>query len=217
MSWKLVLFDFDGVLCDSKGLAIEFVEQLRMDPMFASLPSVRTVDHFGELYRGPLRTALSRFGISPEDSQRFFSAHASAMMGRAQELKLFDGVGDGLQSMPPASYAIITSAYSDTVRRVLSNSGVDCAGINIVGHEVRQTKTEKATRYLEGCGLTPEDAIYVGDMESDIEYCRALNLRCVAATYGYHPAELLVESFPYASVHSAVELFAFIQKGLVRS
>lgn len=58
MSWKAVVFDFDGVLCDSRERAIQGVEQLRQDVRFSVLPSPARTGHFGELYRGPLNRAL---------------------------------------------------------------------------------------------------------------------------------------------------------------
>lgn len=215
MSWKLILFDFDGVLCDSRALAIEYVEELRKDEAFGCLPSVRTVGHFGELYRGELRHALLRFGVSVEDSRRFFSSHAGAMKERTADLALYDGVAAGLNQLPAGRFAIITSAYSDAVRAILTRAGVDASGIGIIGHEVRKTKTEKATDLLTACGLSPSDAIYVGDMESDIEYCNGLGLRCAAVTYGYHPKDVLAQASPFELIDSPNELFAFLMKGMV--
>ncbi|MGS2809304.1 HAD family hydrolase [Nocardia sp. MW-W600-9] len=215
VTWRLVLFDFDGVLCDSREMAIDYVEELRLDPGFAGLPSVRADGHFGELYRGELRSALHRFGISPEESRRFFASHAESMRGRVADLRLFDGVVQGLRSLPRSSYAIITSAYSDAVRAIFEHSGIGTDGLEIIGHEIRTTKTQKARDLLAKRGIDPSDAIYVGDMESDIEYCRGLGLRCIAATYGYHPDTVLRAASPFALVDSPDELFTHLQKGLI--
>ncbi|MGL4339385.1 MAG: HAD family hydrolase [Rhodoglobus sp.] len=217
MTWRIVLFDFDGVLCDSQRIAIEHVERLRADPAYSCLPSVRPVGHFGELYRGELRSALDRFGVSPEDARRFFSTHAGAMRKHTRDLHLFDGVPEGLKVLPSRAFAIITSSYSSAVREILLRAGIATQGLEIVGHEVQKTKTQKARELLAVRGLAVSDAVYVGDMESDIEYCRGLGLRCAAVTYGYHPREVLREARPYALLHSPSGLFEFLEKGLIAS
>lgn len=136
------------------------------------------------------------------------------MRERAGDLALFGGVREGLERLPGGSFAIITSAYSTVVRAVLDRAGVDPSTIEIIGHEVRETKTEKARGLLARRNLEPDDAIYVGDMESDVAYCDALGLRCVGVTYGYHPRVLIESSRPFAIADSPEELFLILQKEL---
>lgn len=215
MTWRLIMFDFDGVLCDSRALAIEYVEELRLVRKFAGLPSPRTVGHFGELYRGELRHALQRFSIPDEDAREFFAAHALSMGNRTDDLRLFMGVMEGLNSLPSGKFAIVTSAYSSAVRTILAHGGVDIEGIDIIGHEVRETKTEKAQKLLASRNLETAEAIYVGDMESDMAYCNAFGLRCIGVTYGYHPRSIIESAGPFAIVDSPQELFTLLEGELV--
>lgn len=213
MTWSVVLFDFDGVLCDSRALAVEYVEELREDPRFAALPSASASGHFGDLYRGELRHALRRFGVSDPDAQDFFRAHAGLMRDRTADLTLFDGVREGLASLPAQSFAIITSAYGSAVQEVLLRGGVPLDDIEVIGHEVRESKTEKARKLLTSRSMSADGAVYVGDMESDIDYCNALGMRCIGVTYGYHPASIIHAAQPFDIADSPDELFSKLLKG----
>lgn len=212
--WGRVLLDFDGVLCDSREPAIEVAEQLRKTAPYSSLPSPAAEGDFGRLYRGELRTALERFGLTAEESRAFFDAHAAGMRERADDLSLFDGVAEGLARLPATDYAIITSAYSATVASVFAKAGVELAPESVMGHEVRATKTEKIQRALAAHGIGADQAVYVGDLESDILYCRSVPIRCIAATYGYHPRGILEGAVPAQLVDTPAELFSMLASGL---
>ena len=76
---QFAIFDFDGVIFDSKDIAIRNVELLRRQPEFEHLPSPARIGNFSEIFCGTLRTSLLRFGLTPEESQRFFDSHANLM------------------------------------------------------------------------------------------------------------------------------------------
>jgi phosphoglycolate phosphatase-like HAD superfamily hydrolase len=46
----------------------------------------------------------------------------------------------------------------------------------------------------ERLGIGAAECLYVGDLESDVIYCRALPMDIVAVTYGYHPRSHLEQS-----------------------
>ena len=213
---QIAMFDFDGVLCDSRASAVEEVEVLRRgDSTFRQLPSPVQDGGFDELYRGELRHALMRFNLDEQASRRFFDAHAAAMRERTASLSAFEGVADILSWLGPARYVVITSAYSTAVVDVLQRAGVSVRKSQVIGHEVRLTKTEKIRGVLQERGLNSSDAVYVGDLESDILYSRKIGVPCIAVAYGYHSEDVLEQSSPdflcsdVAALHARLEsLFA---------
>ena len=59
---------------------------------------------------------------------------------------------------------------------------------------------------LSDLSLTPEDAIYVGDTEVDIETARNSHLPCLSVTWGFRTREQLVESGASVLVDDAAGL-----------
>lgn len=205
MNWQLAIFDFDGVLFDSRASALELVDELRLLSPFGSLPSPTEVGHFGELYRGRLRHSLLRFGLDAGESQEFFDRHAAGMRERALSVTLFPGAASMISSLP-MPYYIVTSSYGTVVAEAFSRAGVHVELDRVMGHEIRATKSAKIASALEVEGVSAASAVYVGDMESDILYCRNVPIDCIAASYGYHPREILEAASPFALVDSVDDL-----------
>jgi phosphoglycolate phosphatase len=160
-------------------------------------------------FSGPLKTSLNSW-LTETETAAFFDAHSEGMRTRASTLQPFPGVHDLLRSLPASSASIVSSAYNDAIRSVLSGHNGTlpaCIG-TLCGRDRRLSKTEKIKEVLHAEKLEPTDAVYVGDLESDLLYCRSVPLECVLVTYGYHsPAYLRrIESDTRAIADSVDEL-----------
>ena len=206
MTMRHVLFDFDGVLCDSLSDAIQAFNSIRKDH-FPQLPEVTGQEDMTTVYAGSLRTCL-RPWLSEEDSKKFFDLHSAIMATRAPSLNTFPGIGQLLDGLGQNRFSIVTSAYSDAVLKVLAKDpDFDEAGpYEIAGRELRQTKTAKIMGILERLGIGSDEAVYVGDLESDILYCRDVPISIIAVGYGYHPTDYLAKKDPAYVVDSVAEL-----------
>lgn len=212
--YRHVIFDFDGVLCDSLGVATQVFNQIR-DLEFPDVPRVRCPDDMVEVYGGSLRTCLAAW-LDQSSHRRFFDLHSEAMAERAEEVAPFPGVEAMLAELPPGSASIATSAYSDTVLQILGGreGRLPASIYEVVGREHRQTKTEKLRGLTKRLGLDPEECFYVGDLESDVIYCRALPMDILTVTYGYHPRWHLETLGVTWLAHSVEELRRVVRRSL---
>ena len=215
-SVRHVLFDFDGVICDSLDTAIEAFNSIRAEH-YPQLPEVEGKEGMTEVYAGSLRTCLHKW-LSPEDARRFFDLHSAHMSSVAHTLSTFPGIGHVLSSLGSQAFSIVTSAYSEAVRAVLSSDPDynDGALYEIAGRELRQPKTEKIQAILAGLGVSSEDAVYVGDLESDILYCRDVPIDIIAVGYGYHPSSYLADKSPTHLVDSVEGLGTLLMQMLTK-
>ena len=136
------------------------------------------------------------------------------MAARAGSLSLFEGIAATLRLLGPKGASIVTSAYSQAVMAILTKDphfDPECI-YQIAGRELRQSKTEKIKKILSGLNLTANDAIYVGDLESDILYCSQVPIDIIAVGYGYHPREYLSRKNPTFCVGSVKELNELISE-----
>jgi phosphoglycolate phosphatase-like HAD superfamily hydrolase len=216
--YKHVISDFDGVLADSLEPAMREFNRIRRDE-FPQLPEVSGRDDMTIVYGGSLRTAL-RPWLTEAESRRFFDLHSAAMAKLHATVAVFDGVGELLSALGPGQISIVTSAYSDAVRSVLSRApGFDPACISqIAGRELRQSKTKKITDILHDLGIEAAEAVCIGDLESDVIYCRNVPIDIIGVGYGYHPAEHLanLRHGPTYLVNTVKELGHLLQQHVQR-
>jgi len=206
MPYQHVIFDFDGVVCDSLTAAIHTYNRLRQE-LFPFLPPVSSQSDMEVVYAGSLRTCLHRW-LSEEEAKHFFDLHSAGMAAIAPTLPVFPGVAEIFRKLGNRSSSIVTSAYSDAVLTVLARDPSFASGYlyKVAGRELVQTKTEKIKSILSSLGLGCGDAVYVGDLESDILYCRAVPIDIVAVGYGYHSSGYLRSQKPTYLVDSVGEL-----------
>jgi phosphoglycolate phosphatase len=206
--YRHVFFDFDGVLCNSLSAAIKAFNELRTE--FPSLPSPSDQNDMVTVYGGSLKTCLSRW-LTDSEHQAFFDRHSEKMSGFSDELELFPGVSELVDALEVQSASLVTSAYSDHVCRVFRRAlpAVDPGRFYaIAGREEKQTKAAKIGALTKMLGLKPDQCLYVGDLESDILYCRDVPIDIMAVTYGYHPRWYLATLHPTYIVDSVAELRA---------
>lgn len=189
--YKHFIFDFDGVISDSYELAVEQFNEIRND-IFPQLPKVETKKDMAIVYSGALKTCLNQW-IGQEGTKTFFNHHSKRMQELAETIKPFHGVIEVLNSLGKKKVSIVTSSYSEAVKNILSKdtSFDEDLIYKIAGRELQQSKTEKIIDILSELRLTKEDAVYVGDLESDILYCREVPIDIISVGYGYHPSDYL--------------------------
>ena len=96
-----VVFDFDGVLCNSLAICVEEYEGLRLTK-FRALPVVTVDSRMDEAFSGLLSRSLDRW-LDSESASSFFDSHSAAMASRSSELMAFEGILDLLDQLPPQS------------------------------------------------------------------------------------------------------------------
>jgi phosphoglycolate phosphatase-like HAD superfamily hydrolase len=206
-----VIFDFDGVLCNSLAVCIEEYERLRLSE-FPELPQVSLPCRMDGIYHGLLKHSLDKW-IGHARTVAFFDLHSAAMDKRSGDVEVFPGVRKLLESMPAQSASIVSSARDSLIKRVLSVDGKLPRSLAFIeGRETRESKSDKILRILQSMRLSSHDAFYVGDLESDLLYCQQIPMRCVLVTYGYHTANYLAAcaDSAYAVIGSVEQLTALI-------
>lgn len=206
------IFDFDGVISDSLELAIRHFNEIRNE-LFPQLPAVQDKYDMAIVYAGPLKTCLNKW-IGQEGTKEFFHQHSMRMNAARQLPKPFDGIINVLNGLGEGKVSIVTSSYGEAVKRILSTDGSFNEKIlyKIAGRELHQSKTEKITAILRELEIANEDAVYVGDLESDILYCRDVPIDIISVGYGYHPIEHLKNYNPTYIIESVNDLHELLSE-----
>lgn len=213
MSFDHVIFDFDGVVSDSLRVACEEVNYLS-ESRFPKIPQVYTQEDMALVFSGPLQTSLRRFGLSDEESRNFYDIHSEAMRRRSKEVEPFCQVVSAIAGTVKGRCSLVTSSYSDAARTILKKSlyYTESLFYTIRGRELHEPKSKKILDILKELKISTERAIYVGDMVSDILYCRSVLISIVAVGYGYHSGSYLRVFDPEFYAETPQDLAFFLAK-----
>ena len=201
MTYDLIIFDLDGTLADSFPFFVSVHNQLADRHGFRRIQPAEI---------GPLRTLGAREVMRHVGLPRWklpLVARSFVQLMREADVRLFDGVGDALESLHRrgAALALVTSNASDNCRRILGDAHwrrlahAEC-GASIFG------KRRRIARVLGKTGIPPGRAIYVGDQITDAEAARAAGVAFGAVAWGYGTAQPLQRLRPDHLFHHVDEL-----------
>jgi phosphoglycolate phosphatase len=216
---KLIIFDFDGTLVDSRSLILE--SHRIVFPQF-QLPIPSPTDSLS-LVGKSLAVILTQLAGA---------AAPIAEMVRAYDLLLpqlradpafaekpFDGATEflyELTSTPGLVLGIATGHRSDTIAPALEALRWKDYFRTVQAADMAPSKPHPAmlVQALRVTGVPPENAIFVGDTTFDMLMAQAAGLRSIGVGWGYHQAEQLSAAGASCVVESIDELRARIRLAL---
>ena len=213
---KLIIFDFDGTLVDSRSLIWEshrivFAEFGLPLPLPAdSLALVgQTLDVILAQLAGP--TAPIRDMVHAYD---LLLPQLRADPAFAE--KPFDGIAELLRNLsfaPNAVLGMATGHTSITVAPALAALRWRDFFRTIQAADMAPSKPHPAMllQALEATGVNPENAIFVGDTTYDMEMAQAAKVRSIGVAWGYHGAERLAAAGARHVAYTVGELRTYLQ------
>jgi len=181
MPYSLAIFDLDGTLADSfpwflrnvNGVADRFGFRRMADD------EVESLRHAGS------REIIRRLEV-PVWKLPLIARHMRRMKaGHIDGIPLFPGVEPMLRALRDGglTLALVSSDHEANARRQLGEAAslfahFDC-GASLFG------KAKKFRRVVKRAGLSPAQAISIGDEVRDIEAARAAGVACGAVMWGY--------------------------------
>jgi phosphoglycolate phosphatase len=209
---RAVLFDLDGTLLDSAPDLAAAANVVRRNAGLEDLPLADYRPFVGTGARGMLRIALGLQPDMPEFEARreeFFQAYEGLLM---QHSGLFSGVPQLVQSLEQQGrpWGIVTNKSERfTLPIARQEATLGRAAVVVCGDTTAHAKPHPAPLLYacERLGIAPEQAIYVGDDERDMQAARAAGMRAVAADYGYLGGVESTDAWnPDAAIKNPLEL-----------
>ena len=185
-----VLFDLDGTLIDTAPDFIRCLNQLRQLHNLEPLAAEQIRPSVSNGARAMIRVG---FGLEPEHDG-YVEKHTAFLdlyeAGVAVETTLFEGMDSLLENLEARGipWGIVTNKPVRFAEPLVQALGLAqrCATLICPDH-VSERKPHPEPLFLacQRIGAAPEQAIYVGDHERDIEAGRNAGMRTIAVRYGY--------------------------------
>lgn len=177
---KLIIFDFDGTLVDSKEISLTIYNQL------AKKYNVKSIENIESIRRLPLLERFKALDIPIYKLPLFAADFTKQYRLSLKNLAMVPGIKELLIELNSQGYQLgIVSANSESnIRDFFRENQLDVIGTllnstNIFGKDLVIKKLLSAQK------LHPSEVIYVGDEIRDITACKKLGIKIIWVDWGY--------------------------------
>lgn len=196
---RLLILDFDGTLADSRPWFLGALDDAARRFGFR-----RVTPEEAEALRGlPTAAILRALRVAPWQVP-MIALHMRRLAAAAPPPPLFPGTAAMLHRLAAGgiTLALVTSNAEATARRALGPAA------ETISHWACDTALfGKAARFramVKRAGVSPQDAVAIGDESRDVEAARRAGIRVAAVTWGYATPEALAAARPDAII-TAIE------------
>jgi phosphoglycolate phosphatase len=207
MSYRLVVFDWDGTIIDSATTIAECIRDAAAD-LGLAVPTLEQARHvIGLGLHDALRGAVP--DLPPERTPHFVERYREHFRAREDRMGLFAGMRELIEALHrKKALGIATGKSRRGLDRALEATGLQryfrasrCA-------DETHPKPHPAMllELMDELAVVPGEALMIGDTSHDLEMARAAGVDALAVTYGAHPEAGLRACAPRACVASVPEL-----------
>lgn len=208
---KLIIFDFDGTLVDSRALILESHRIVFAD---FQLPAPAPTESLA-LVGKSLNVILTELAGATAPIKEMVRAYDLLLPQlRADPLfaeQPFDGVGDLLHELnarPDVVLGLATGHRSDTVAPALDALRWSGLFQTIQAADTAPSKPHPGMllQAMAATGISSSDTLFIGDTTFDMEMARAAGLRSIGVAWGYHQTDRLMAAGAHRVIHGVEEL-----------
>jgi phosphoglycolate phosphatase len=211
---KLVVFDLDGTLIDSKKDLVVSVNATRQHYSLDDLDSHTVESYVGNGAAVLIEKAMGA-GFTDEDLSsaldyfiHYYREHSLVYTD------LYPEARNVIQAIADAgiTQAVLTNKPVRISKEILAGLGLGDAFLQVYGGNSFETKKpdpEGLLRLMEEAGTSPSETLMVGDSTVDIQTARNAGCRSCGATFGFQP-ESLADPAPEFLIANLGELLPIV-------
>ncbi len=206
---KAILFDLDGTLVQTRESSWRIFA--RTNEAFDL--GIKTQEEYFRLMENNLFSSLRELAGS-EERYRKISAHFLDLLKREYNPPFVPGMVDVIKSIAgTCSLAVVSSNATETIRRILTNAGLQHCFSHVFGGDVEPDKRACVRRFLADAsysinrqcapayvesdrptGPNANQVILVTDTIGDVKHARECGIRTVGVSWGMHTEAQLLDA-----------------------
>ncbi|NWB21430.1 MULTISPECIES: HAD-IA family hydrolase [unclassified Pseudomonas] len=213
--YKLLIFDWDGTLCNSIGRIVESMHVASTRSGYALCDDLAVKGIIGLGLPEAIRTLYPEIG---DDELIAFRQHYADhyMALDAQPSPLFEGVAQAMEAFRADGYhlAVATGKARRGLDRVLKAHGWEdyFDATRAADETASKPHPLMLEQILAQCGVSPRQALMVGDASFDLMMARNAGMDSVAVSYGAQSAQALQAYEPRLTIDRFSELQAWLSR-----
>ena len=214
--YKAVVFDLDGTLLDT----LEDLTDSVNAALLAFGGSPKSIEQIRAYVGNGIRNLMLRCVEGGEDHPEFeqiFQAFREHYKHNSRnKTKPYDGVTELLRTLKNDGYLLaIVSNKADFAVKDLNAYYFKEFGMAAVGERegvARKPAPDAVWSALNELGVSPEQAVYVGDSEVDVKTAANANLPCISVLWGFREKQFLKEHGAVCFAETAGDIPALLEK-----
>lgn len=202
-----IIFDFDGTIADSLGLAIHIFEQLLRRGETLPVSEV-------ERLRGMSMVHVAiELRIKPWKVPFLLARGRKIMRRKIGTVQAFDGMTELIDTLHRDGHQlyIMSSNSVQNIRPLLKRYKVYTKFIKLYGSAGLLGKANLLRRMMKRETLDPTDTYYVGDEVRDIEAAKKAGAKSISVTWGYNNEKVLRKHQPDFVAHVPADIAAAVE------
>lgn len=199
---RLLLFDYDGVLFDTKQIAYNLVK--KSCEKFCKF-KIRNEHEFIELYKSNFYEAVRKKGATKASIEKI-KKYAITVL-KKKKLHIHSGIKSIIKKLSAThEIAVISSNYDDVMKRNLKQNRILGNFHYIYGTEEGESKKIKIKQIMKKAKAKKAEAVFITDTVGDIREAKKAGIKTMAVTWGFHNKKMLKKARPDYLVDSPKEI-----------
>ena len=202
---KLIIFDFDGTLVNSKEVSISIYNQL------AEKYNSKKIENIQNIQKLPLMERFKTLDIPLYKLPHFAAEFTKQYKYSLKNIPMVTGIRELLIELKRQGYqlAIVSSNSESNIRDFFRENQLDVFGTiinstNILG------KDKVIKKLMTTHKLNSPDVLYVGDEKRDITACKKLGIKIIWVNWGYDLVETVRDEHPDYVVTSPQDILSIL-------
>jgi phosphoglycolate phosphatase len=210
MSYRLVIFDFDGTLVDSYPWMLNVMDDLARRYRLPRLEK----EELARLRTMEVRQILEEYKI-PLWKMFVIGTHLKKLMSsQIDQICLVSGMREVIEALVQqgVQLAVVTSNASENVRLALGPETIPHF-FSVMGGVAMFGKKKKFQSLLRQTGIPAAQALSIGDEVRDLKSARAAKIPFGAVTWGYTDLSMLQAHAPEEVFDSPEQILEAVSRG----
>lgn len=211
-----IIFDLDGTLVDSLPDIADAMNRV----LAHHQQPIQTHEAYRALIGNGIRSMVNRLvpHYDPAHQQVLYDEFITRYSGHLFDKSIcYPGMIGLVAKLRSAGYtlAVFSNKRHDLTRNLVAHFFQPDDFKVVKGHiegNARKPNPIPTNELLSDLAVEPANAILIGDTAIDVETANAVNMTCLGVSWGYRPAETLLEAGARAVVDTAEQVIEWIEQ-----